>query len=151
MTMTAGNAVCVDANGLVYATFNQVRWHAAAHHRLAELGSIPVTFWTSRQVLREFLAVTTRPGFWTPLPPVSFLEKKVNDFARRFQIAADDGEVTAGLPRAAGEAGRARPPGGTMPISWPPCAATKLPTCSPTNTADFDRYQPWITVLPLIP
>ena len=75
MTMTAGSAVFVDANVLVYATFDQARWHAPARHRLMELGSIPVTFWTSRQVLREFLAVITRPGFLTPLPPVAFFAK----------------------------------------------------------------------------
>jgi predicted nucleic acid-binding protein len=58
MTMTA---VFVDANLLVYATFNHFSWHAAARARLTAL--IDASLNTSRQVLREFLAVTTRPGF----------------------------------------------------------------------------------------
>ena len=83
MTMTAGSAVFVDAKVLVYFTFAHFVEHHPARQRLAALESLPVLLTTSRQVLREFLAVTTRPRFLTPLPRVSFLQEMVNGFEDR--------------------------------------------------------------------
>jgi predicted nucleic acid-binding protein len=95
--MTAGSTAFVDTNVLVYFTFAHFTEHQTARQRLAEFESLPVTLWSSRQVLRKFLAVTTRPGFLSPLPPPSFLVKTVEAFENQFQIAVDDAEVTAQL------------------------------------------------------
>jgi predicted nucleic acid-binding protein len=95
MKMTAGSAVFLDTNVLVYLTFAHFPLHAAARRHIAELERLPVWFWISRQVLREFLAVTTRPGFLAPLPPVSFLAATLVGFESRFEVAEDDSNVTA--------------------------------------------------------
>jgi len=148
--MTAGSGVFVDANILVYATFDQTPWHIAAQRRLTEVGRTPVAFWTSRQVLREFLAVTTRQGFLTPLPSPLFLAKTVRHFETRFQIATDDTEVTARLlelieqPGAQGKQIHDANIVATMRRHGIPYLLTH-------NVSDFIRYQPWIAVLPLLP
>lgn len=56
MAPTAGSAVFVDTNILVYATFPGSPFHEAARSTLSELESDGAVFWTSRQVLREYLA-----------------------------------------------------------------------------------------------
>ena len=148
--MTAGSAVLVDANVLVYATFDHIAWHAAAQRRLAELGTLPVTFWTSRQVLREFLAVTTRPGFLTPLPSPPFLAKTVQHVENRFQIATDDAGVTARLLQLVenpGAQGKQVHDGNIVATMH----RHRIPYLLTHNTTDFRRYAPWVTALPLIP
>jgi predicted nucleic acid-binding protein len=121
-----------------------------AQRRLAELAGISTTFWISRQVLREFLAVTTRPGFLAPLPPAEFLVKTVSYFETRFRIAVDDSEVTAGLldlmcnPGVQGKQVHDANIVATM-------RRHQISYLLTHNTADFQRYSPCITVLPLVP
>ena len=62
MAPTRGSAVFLDTNILIYASFPGTPFHEAARARLRELEDNGVSFRTSRQVLREYLAVTTRPG-----------------------------------------------------------------------------------------
>jgi predicted nucleic acid-binding protein len=111
MAMTAGSHVFVDTNVLVYFTFTHFAEHQGARQRLAECEGLPAPLWTSRQVLREFLAVTTRPGFLAPLPSLPFLAKTVRAFENQFLIAADDAEVTAavGTGRESGRSGQTGP------------------------------------------
>jgi predicted nucleic acid-binding protein len=150
MTMTGGSSVFVDANMLVYSTFDQVEFYEAARNRLTELDKVPVRFWTTRQVLREFLAVTTRPGFIAPLPSVAFVSRVVSYFETRFKIAEDGRDVTALLlellenPGAQGKQVHEANIAATMRHYGIPYLLTH-------NTADFKRYAPWITVLPLVP
>ena len=65
----------VDTNVLV-----AVRFVTAPHHRIAvsnldRLGNSPETLRISRQVLREYLVVVTRPQSWsTPLPMADAVE-----------------------------------------------------------------------------
>ena len=148
MTTTAANAVFLDANVLVYASFDHVPWHDTAKDRLFRLGQAQVTFWTSRQVLREFLSATSRPGFLVPTPPASFLRPLVEDFESRFRIAEDDREVTAlllELTENPGACGRQVHDANIVATMRRHGIATLLTH----NTADFERYRPWITVLPL--
>jgi predicted nucleic acid-binding protein len=81
----------------VYASFPGAPFHAAARTWLSGLESKGAVLWTSRQVLREFLAVTTRPGVVVPPPTVSALPHSVRQFERTFQIADEDSAVTASL------------------------------------------------------
>jgi predicted nucleic acid-binding protein len=59
MALTSGSAVFLDTNILVYSSFPRAPFYDAARARLGELESKGSVFWTSRQVLREFLAVTS--------------------------------------------------------------------------------------------
>ena len=111
--------------------------------------SPPVTFWTSRQVLREFLAAASRPGFLVPPPPSPFLAGLIEDFETRFRIAEDDREVTALLLELI-----ANPGARGRQVHDANIVATMLhhgiPNLLTHNTSDFERYRPWITVLPLV-
>lgn len=148
--MMAGSPVFLDTNVLVYFIFTDFEQHPAARQRLAECERLPVPMWTSRQVLREFLAVTTRPGFLTPQPPISFLVETVRAFENQFQIAVDDEEVTAGLlemienPGAQGKQVHDANIVATM-------RRHQISQLVTHNAADFRRYASWIAVVPLIP
>ena len=120
----------------------------AARARLAELAGAAVTLSTSRQALREFLAVTTRPGFMSPMPTMVFLAAAVQGFERQFEILEDDPEVTALLLQLIEKPGaRGRQVHDANIVATLRYGTPNLLT---HNTSDFARYRPWITVLPLI-
>jgi predicted nucleic acid-binding protein len=73
MATTAGSAVFVDTNILVYANFPQAHFHELAFSRITGLDASGASLWTSRQVLREFLATATRPGVIDPPPTAEML------------------------------------------------------------------------------
>jgi predicted nucleic acid-binding protein len=78
----------VDTNVLVYATAAGSPNHSRARQALAQLaarGPLAV----SRQVLREYLAVTTRPQVWAK--PLTLAESlaDADRFSRRFTILED--------------------------------------------------------------
>ena len=150
MAPTAGNAVLVDTNILVYASFPGAPFHAAARARLNELDATGAVLWTSRQVLREFLSVTTRPGIVVPPPTSAALSQSVRRFEGAFQIADEDAGVTDILldlltsRTIQGKQVHDANIVATMRrygIQW-------LPT---HNTSDFTRYAPDISVLQLTP
>lgn len=59
MALTAGSAVFIDTNILIYASFPSAPFHQAAVSRLSKFEGDGVVFWKSRQVLREYLAAVT--------------------------------------------------------------------------------------------
>jgi predicted nucleic acid-binding protein len=147
--MTAGSRVFVDTNVLVYFAFAHFAQHHAARQRLAECESLGVTLWTSRQVLREFLVVTTRPGFLTPVPPPSFIVKAVQAFENQFQIAADDAEVTRRLLELVENPGaHGRQVHDANIVATMLCH--QISHLVTHNAADFRRYASWVTVVSLI-
>jgi len=149
MALTAGSAVFIDTNILVYASFPGTPLHDAARARLTDLESSGVVFWTSRQVLREFLAATTRPGVVVPAPTAHALTQALQQFEAEFEIADEDAAVTAvllGLLKSRTIQGKQ--------IHDANIVATMrrygIPSLLTHNTADFTRYVPEINVLPLI-
>lgn len=89
MAPTSGSAVFVDTNILIYASFPGMPFYAAARTRLGELESQRVTFWTSRQVLREYLAATTRHScgqssfYWLKRSTANDVADKAHRLVRR--------------------------------------------------------------------
>lgn len=150
MAMRAGSPLFVDTNVLVYFTFIHFAEHQPARQRIAKCESLPAVLWTSRQVLREFLAVATQPGFLTPLPPFTFLADAVRAFENQFQVAADDAEVTALLLELAENPGARG-----KQVHDANIVATlrrhRISHLLTHNITDFRRYAPWVTVVPLIP
>ena len=61
MATTVGDPVFVNTNVLVYSTRPLSAHHAAAARALARIGAGGATLWISPQILREYLAVVTRP------------------------------------------------------------------------------------------
>jgi len=149
MALMPGSAVFLDTNILICASYPTAPFHQAARSRLNELETGGAVFWTSRQVLREFIASTTRPGAVMPSPTGQALAQAVRQFERQFQIAGEDASVTAlllGLVASRNVRGKQVHDANIVAtmhrfgISW-------LLT---HNTADFMRYVPDISVLPLI-
>ncbi len=150
MAPTAGNAVFVDTNILVCASFPGSPFHAAARARLNELDANGAVLWTSRQVLREFLAITTRPGTVVPPPTSGALSQSVRQFEGAFQIADEDAGVTALLL----DLLTSRTIQGRQ-IHDANIVATMrrygIQWLLTHNTSDLTRYAPDIGVLPLTP
>jgi predicted nucleic acid-binding protein len=149
MALTPGNAVFIDTNILVYASFPGTPFHDAARSRLSELESDGMLFWTSRQVLREYLASTTRPGAVIPTPALAELSQAIRQFEAEFEIADEDAAVTALLL----DLLESRTIQGKQ-IHDANIVATmrryRIPWLLTHNTADFTRYVPDIHLLPLI-
>ena len=145
--------VLIDTNILVYASFPGTPFYYAARARLGGLERDGVLFWTSRQVLREFLASTTRPGAVVPTPTLDALSKAVRQFEAEFEIADEDAAVTAILLNLL----KSKPVGGKRIHDANHDAnivATMrrygIPSLLTHNTTDFTRYLPDINLLPLI-
>ena len=149
MAPTPGKAVFLDTNILVYASFPGTPFHDAARARLGELERDGAVFWASRQVLREFLASTTRPGAVVPPPTLAAVAEAVRQFEAEFEIADEDAAVTAILL----ELLKSRRVQGKQ-IHDANIVATMrrygIPSLLTHNTADFVRYIPDISVLSLI-
>jgi predicted nucleic acid-binding protein len=93
----AAERVFVDTSVLAYANQELATLHAEARAQLAALGDTGVELWISRQVLREYLAVVTRPhSRGAPLPPVLAVER-VRRFAAVFQVAEDSPQILGQL------------------------------------------------------
>ena len=58
---TAADRVLVDTNVLVYASLRNSPWHVQAIQALHTELQSGREMWVSRQILREYLAVMTRP------------------------------------------------------------------------------------------
>lgn len=147
MLLTPGSAVFLDTNILIYASFPGTPFHGAARSRLSELESDGVLFWTSRQVLREYLASTTRPGTILPSPTLGALSHAVRQFEAEFEIADEDAAVTALLL----DVLKSRSVQGKQ-IHDANIVATMRRYGIPwllTHTADFTRYAPDVDLLPL--
>jgi predicted nucleic acid-binding protein len=90
-------ALFIDTNILVYASISSAPLHQIARQRITAYQHAGVQLWLSRQVLREYLSIVTRPQiFATPLDA----KAAVNDirlFQQQFQIANETAEVTERL------------------------------------------------------
>ena len=87
----------VDTNVFVYARILEAPNHAVARARLerAIVGAVPVTL--SRQVLREYLAVVTRPQTWSVAMAREQALGDVERLAANFMVLEDGPLVTATL------------------------------------------------------
>lgn len=82
----------VDTNVLVHISVKTSPDHLLARAALARLvasGSVAVT----RQILREYLAATTRPQTWATAATVPVAMQSVDGFMRRFEVLEDGPQV----------------------------------------------------------
>ncbi len=146
----ADSRLFLDANILVYSSFPTLPLYEITRSRLGEFEDAGNSFWICRQILREFLAATTRPGNVLPSPGVTDLTEMVREWEARCHVAEDDAYITEyllefiGTPGAKGKQVHDANIVATM-------RRHRIPYLLTHNTADFARYSPWITVLPLIP
>ena len=150
MATTVVEPVFVDTNVLIYAQQAFSPFHAPATTQLNDLVSAGHLLWISRQVLREYLAVMSRPGALTAPIAVSALLADVRAFQTQFLVADDGPAVTAHLLNL---------------LNSIPCAGKQVHDANIVatmlahgiakllthNVADFNRYAGLIALLPLVP
>lgn len=150
MAITAGSQIFIDTNILIYASLTQSPFHDNAVARLRELEKSGTELHINRQVLREYLAVMTRPGILTQEIPVSSLIQDIRSFEDSLIVLDDGPAVTAKLLETierysvAGKQIHDANIVATMLVH-------EIPALLTHNLADFIRYREIITVIPLIP
>lgn len=147
---TAADRVLVDTNVLVYASLRNSEWHTKAVQALHTELQSGAEMWVSRQILREYLAVMTRPGTTTLASPAVTATSDVIAFERMFQVADETSDVTARLVTLV----RSVSVGGknihdaNLVATMQAFGISRLLT---HNVADFKRYGASITVVPIVP
>lgn len=142
--------VFVDTNVLVFANQKTSPSHSQAIKSLESLEARGDELWISRQVLREYLVVVTRPGgLASPLATADAI-RRIRDFTTMFRIVEDGPEVTehlCTLMQSANVAGKR--------IHDVNIVATMLaggiPTLLTDNGSDFAPFRTMIEVMPLLP
>ena len=148
MAMTVVEPVFVDTNILVYANTVSAPEHLTAQNQLQALIAGGVELWTSRQVLREYMATLTRVQTFTrPVPPAA-IEIDIHRFEDQYEVAEDGPNVTVYLLKLLNTVAI-----GGKQIHDANIVATmlahNLTRLITDNAADFHRFRSWIEVLPL--
>jgi predicted nucleic acid-binding protein len=97
MAISAGERVFVDTNVLVHASAITSPLHESADRELQNARRAQAELWTSRQVLREYVAALSRPQSFSRPVSVSTLIADIRYFQSVFHIADEDSAVTAEL------------------------------------------------------
>ncbi|MBD2300659.1 type II toxin-antitoxin system VapC family toxin [Nostoc sp. FACHB-87] len=142
------NSVFLDTNILVYANVAESPFHQAAIQKIQNFYDTGIELWISRQVLREFLMVLTRPQAFVNPRPVAIVIERVRFFQTQFRVVEDTPEVTEQLLSLMTEIAI-----GGRQVYDANIVATMLvygiPQLLTHNTNDFARFSELITVLPL--
>ena len=134
----------VDTNVLVQSSVTASPEHARARAALARLraqGPVAVT----RQILREFLAVTTRPQPWARAASLAEATRNIDGFLQRFGLLEDGPAVWAelmSLTRSLAFGGKQVHDANIVATMLAHGAARLLTF----NEADFRRFAPLIEV-----
>ena len=83
----AADPVFIDTNILVYSTRPSALHHAAARAALIGLEEAGAALWISPKVIREYLAVVTRPQATAPALPIATAIADARRFQSIFEIA----------------------------------------------------------------
>jgi len=135
----------VDTNVLVQSTASAAPEHARARMAVARLraqGPVAVT----RQILREYLAATTRPQSWSRALSLAEATADTDTFIRRFAVLEDGQAVwdeLMGLTRSFSFGGK-QVHDANIVATMLAHGETRLLTF---NAADFRRFVPLIEVV----
>ncbi|MBI2301727.1 MAG: type II toxin-antitoxin system VapC family toxin [Armatimonadetes bacterium] len=89
--------VMVDTNVLVHSVVSASPFQQRAREALQRLRDDECELWVSRQVLREYLSVLSRPQTYSQPLPWAALVADVRSYEQQFQVAEEDGAITAKL------------------------------------------------------
>ncbi len=145
MAMTNAESLFIDTNILVYANVATAPLHDQALHAIAEAHQAGRSLWISRQVLREFVVVRTRPQtFANPLSP-QLVTERARYLAKHFQVADDNSAVTDQLIKLMGDFQI-----GGKQVHDTNIVATMLaygiPSLLTHNIKDFERFRELIRI-----
>jgi predicted nucleic acid-binding protein len=104
--------------------------------------------WISRQVLREYAAVLTRPQTFSQPQPAAVVAERIRYFITRFQVADENTKVTENLLALLSdlEVNGKQVHDANIIATMQAYSVTHLLT---HNTGDFQRFAHLITILPL--
>jgi predicted nucleic acid-binding protein len=141
----------VDTNILVYATDEDSPWQSVAEQALEDWRGAGTRLCVSVQVLREYLAVTTRPAAGRPGDPdYVAIAENLRSFREDFLVFGDTLPVSLeleSLVRQFSIQGRQVHDANIVAT----LRVFGLGDLLTYNTADFRRYASLITVHPLVP
>lgn len=146
--MKAGSAVFIDTNVLVYAAVEDSPFRALACRAMDACFASSAPVWISRQVLREYMAIMTRPGLSVPAIPIDTTARQVRHFQSTFQIAEDGPAVTEillTLLQDVSFAGKQIHDANIVATAL----AYSIPSILTNNVADFDRFSRFVEIVPL--
>ncbi len=148
MTTGVADPCFVDTNLLVHAKITSAPLHRRAVRALDGLLRSGVDLWISRQVIREYLSVLSRPQSFTQPLPAAELRLDVEELSTRFRVADEDERVTEQLLGLLD-----RFPTGGRQVHDANIVATMLVyhirRLLTHNVADFARFASVIEVVPL--
>ena len=148
--METGDAdsIFVDTNVLVYAAISSAPRHTEARRELERLHAEGPSLWVSRQVLREYAAVLTRPQSFTAPLPSGTVAADVRRLSTEFSIAEDSPQVTEQLVRLLEqlEVGGKQVHDANIVATMLASGVRRLLTANPD---DFDRFDHLISIIEL--
>jgi predicted nucleic acid-binding protein len=151
MATTGVDRLFVDTIILVYATNEDSPWQSVAEQTLEEWRREGKQLCVSVQVLREYLAVTTRPAPGQTIPPDSVaIAENLTEFRKNFLVLEDTRPVSEELEVLARQfsvQGRQVHDANIVAT----LRVHGLRDLLTHNTADFKRYSSLVTVHPLVP
>ena len=96
MTMMAARVFC-DTNIVLRSSLEEMPEHVQVRAAIGWLHDSGTELWISRQIIREFCAVLTRPQTFTrPLPSATVLQL-ARAFPTSYRVADETAEVTTAL------------------------------------------------------
>ena len=148
MVTTAVDSVFVDTNVLVYSSLQLSPLHAVAIQSLDSLRQAGIELWISRQILREYMATLTRPQATTLPSPAAAVVADVTAFQSLFHVAEDGPIVTSYLLNLLT----------TVPVAGKQIHDANIVATMQVygvrrllthNVGDFQRFAPFIEIVPL--
>lgn len=97
MAMTSVRQIFVDTNILIRATIDAAPLHQECRTMLDALWDEHAELYISHQVVREYVANTTRPQAYSPALPIADVLAQVEDFRNTFRILAESAAVLNNL------------------------------------------------------
>ena len=149
MVITDAETVFLDTNILVYANVAESPFHEDALAAIVTRYAANVELWISRQVIREYVAVMSRPNISSSPKPAGLLTERISFFQSNFSVAEDNYQVTHHLMMLIEQI-----PVGGRQIHDANIVATmqayNIPKLLTHNIKDFERYADLIEILPIV-
>jgi len=146
--MKDDKTIFVDTNVLIYANLAEMPLHEEALEALRHLTQSDVQVWISLQVLREYIAITSRKNlFQRPLPPSTIIAR-VRHFQELFHVAQDNTLVLSNLLALLEEfqvSGKQIYDANIVATMM----AFNVRQILTHNVSDFRRYSAYVKVIPL--
>lgn len=95
--MKDAKAVFIDTNILLRANVEEAPSHHECLAAITNLSAKGTKLWISRQILREYLSVPTRPQDFMNPRPISTVVERVSYFQSHFHVADETFAVTRNL------------------------------------------------------